>query len=404
MVSPTANSYDATVGPGVTEHDSGPAGDRRFATSGPLAFWLTCGAYLATTTAEAMLSPIYPTVDDELGFGLSDAGLFFAVLAAAIAVATVIGGSLLHRWRPSRVATVALAVTTVGSLVAAAADSRAGFLASQIIIGSGAGLLWPAAVKLVGDLIDPGRRGLSMGVFGVAFSGGLVTAAGLAALGASIDWRLAFVVSAALAAAAMVAMLFVASEAPVAGGRLLSGVGPALGLPTAVGVVAGFSQYATVSFLPVFAVEVWAVPAAGAALVLAAARVLSIPVKLVAGWLADRSGPELTVRILGLALAVSGLAWATLPLRWLAVCGAVAFAALVSGLFPLANLMALDRSGGRGVALGVFRAVQIGAGAAVGLVLGAAADRYGLRPTIAVTAVLPVALVLVGVSPPVRAG
>lgn len=370
--------------------------------AGGLAFALTCLAYLATTTGEALLSPLYPAVGPDLGLGLADAGLFFATLAASIAGATVVGGAMVQRVRAPRVVSSALVLTTAGCAVAAAAPARSSFLVSQALIGAGAGLAWPAAVRLVGLLVDPRRRGLSMGVFGVAFSGGLVAAAALAAMGGAVDWRWAFAVAAPPAAAAAVAMLFVTVEPEPAGTSFLAGLGPALGLPSVVGVVAGFSQYATVSFLPVFAVERWVLSTSAAALVLLVARLLSIPVKVAAGALADRVGAESTVALLGLVLAASGAAWALGPTR-LGVAGAVVFAAVVSGLFPLANLLALDRSGGGGMALGVFRAVQIGAGAVVGLVLGAAAERYGLRPTIAVVAVVPVVLVGLVVGRPATA-
>lgn len=382
---------------GGTRGGSGPDGPRAGSVTSRLGFGLVCAAYLATTTAEALLSPIFPAAGDDLGLGLADAGLVFAVLAAALAVATLIGGLLLQRTRPVRVATSALVTCGAGSFVAAAAESRAVFLGAQILIGSGAGLLWPAAVKLVGDLTDPRRRGLSMGIFGTAFSGGLVLAAGLAALSTAFDWRWAFVTSGALSVAAALTIGFVPDRAPdrnvPSSGSPLIGLASILGLPSAVGVVGGVSQYATVSFLPVFAVEVWAISPAAAALVLVIARALSVPSKVVAGLLSDRAGPEFVARALGLGLVGAGLVWALVSAQWLAMAGAIAFAALVSGLFPLANQLAYDRSDGRGLALGVFRALQIGVAAVAGLVLGWSADRYGLRPTIAVIVVLPAALV-----------
>jgi MFS family permease len=263
-----------------------------------------------------------------------------------------------------------------------------------VLLGAGAGLLYPAAIMSIGMFAGPRRRGFAMGVFGVFFSGGLTLAAGLAALGSRLDWRLSFVIGAGLAVAAAIGVWPIA-DAPRSdlGGSLFAGLRDVLGVPTAVGVVGGVSQYATVSFFPVFAVTVWGVSDARAAAFLAIGRVLSIPAKLVSGSLADRHGPVQAARFTGLALGVCGLVWAVLPWVPAAAIGGIAFTAGVSGLFPLANVLAFERVGRSGGALGAFRSLQLGAGAVAGFALGATADIAGLRPTVAVVTLLPLALV-----------
>jgi predicted MFS family arabinose efflux permease len=235
-----------------------------------------------------------------------------------------------------------------------------------------------------------------MGIFGVFFSGGPTLAAGLAALGSHLDWRISFATGTALALVAAVGVWPI-TDAPGSEttGRLFDGLRAVLGVPTVVGVVGGISQYAIVSFFPVFAVTVWGLSDARAAALLAAGRVLSIPAKLVSGALADRSGPVQAARMSGVALAAAGAVWALVPSVPLAAVGGIAFTAGVSGLFPLANVLAFDRVGRRGGALGAFRSLQLGAGAAAGFVIGHVAEWAGLRPTVAVVTLLPLVLVLI---------
>ena len=362
-------------------------------------FLLVCLAYLAATTGEAVLAPIYPVAADDLSLDLTSAGYAFAVLAGAIAVFNVIGGLLLRRFPTTTILSAALAATSLGGLVAATASGSGQFLAAQVLLGTGAGLLYPGAVMSIGTFAGRRRRGFAMGLFGVFFSGGLVLAAGLSALGTQLDWRWAFGLASILAAVAAVAVLFI-TDAPRAAttGPVFAGLTAVLGAPTIVGVIGGISQYATVSFLPVFAVDVWGVSHVAAAAVLAAGRVLSVPAKLVSGHAADRHGPGRTARGIGVVLAVAGLGWALSPWVWLAIVAAIVFAAEVSALFPLANLLAYERVGSHGPALGAFRSLQLFAGAAAGLGVGAAADTAGLRPTVAVVSVLPLALVGLGAS------
>lgn len=361
------------------------------------AFLLVCLAYLATTTGEALLAPIYPVAAADLGLNLTRAGVAFALLAGAIAVFTLIGGLLLRRFATTTILSAALTATSLGGLVAATAPGPGQFFAAQVLLGTGAGLLYPGAVISVGIFVGGHRRGLAMGLFGVFFSGGLVLAAGLSALGTELDWRWAFVLASILAAVAAVAMPFMI-DAPRAAttGPVFAGLAAVLGAPTIVGVIGGISQYATVSFLPVFAVDVWGTSGAAAAGVLAVGRLLSVPAKLVSGYAADRYGPVATAQGVGVVLATAGLGWALSPWVWVAVAAAIVFAAEVSALFPLANLLAFERVGSHGPALGAFRSLQLGAGAVAGLGVGAAADAAGLRLTVAVISTLPLALLGLG--------
>jgi MFS family permease len=141
--------------------------------------------------------------------------------------------------------------------------------------------------------------------------------------------------------------------------------------------------------MPSFAATVWGLAPAAAAAMLAAARILSIPGKLSAGRRADRTGALATAGQIGLLLAALGLCWTLVPVTAAGVLAAVGFAAGVSGLGPLANVLALEAFGGRGVMLGLFRSAQIGLGAVTSALLGGASERFGLRTTLGLAAVLP---------------
>jgi len=361
------------------------------------AFLVVCLAYLAVTTGEAVLAPVYPVVAHDIGLNLTQAGLVFAVLATSIAVFNTIGGLLLRHLPTTVVLAGALATSGLGGAMAATASGSYQFFLAQVLLGAGAGSLYSGAVMSVGDFAGSRRRGFAMGIFGVFFSGGLVLAAGLATLGSRFQWRWIFGLAAVLAATAAAAVLFV-KDAPRAkkSGPVFAGLRAVLGVPTAVGIVGGISQYATVSFLPVFAVDVWGVSGAGAAGILVIGRVLSVPAKLMSGAAADRHGPVRTAQGTGIVLTAAGLVWALSPWVAFAAIAAIVFAAEVSALFPLANLLALDRAGEHGPALGAFRSLQLGAGAIAGVGVGASADTVGLRPTVAVVSTVPLLLLLTG--------
>jgi MFS family permease len=354
-------------------------------------FALTCGAYLAASVGESLLSPVFPTAAEDLDLDLTLAGVAFGVLTATIAVANVVGGALLPRLGATRVIRLAVALSAVGAVVAATSQAFPQLALAQVLLGAGSGLYFPAGIQAVAVLAGPRRTGFAMGMFGVAFSGGLTIAAVLAAVGATHGWRTAFVVSAALSALAALST-FGLRTLPVAPVVVRARLRDVLGMPTAVGTVGAICQYGTVSFLTAFAVQQWGLTLGAAAAVLAVGRVLSIAAKLLSGAAADRGGPRASARRIGAVLAVTGAGWVLLPASWPTYALAAVFAGTVSSVFPIANVLALERFGGQGGALGLYRSVQIALGALATFVVGVLGDAVGLRPVLAVTVLLPLLL------------
>jgi predicted MFS family arabinose efflux permease len=66
----------------------------------------------------------------------------------------------------------------------------------------------------------------------------------------------------------------------------------------------------------------------------------------------------------------------------------VAFVAFISGLAPVANVLALESFEEHAELLGAFRSAQIGLGAAASALLGAGVSAFGLRPSLIVAAVV----------------
>jgi hypothetical protein len=167
--------------------------------------------------------------------------------------------------------------------------------------------------------------------------------------------------------------------------------------PLLVAGVGAISQYGTVGFLPTFAVLAWGMSPASAALALTTARLLSVPAKLVSGNATDQAGSLRTARRLGIALGALGIWWTLAPGPAWTLWAAVVFAALVSGLGPVTNVLALDSFSGEGMLLGAFRSAQIAIGSAAGAAIGGASSLLGLRPVLVACALVPLAMVPLGV-------
>lgn len=361
-------------------------------------FAFLAAAYLATTTAEWVLPPLFPLLARDLGLSSADAGIAFGVLSGSVAVGGLLGGLLLARGAARLGVIGGLALVAAGAIASAASGSFVTLLLGQVVLGLGSGTFFAPGFRSAAALAGGRRRGLAIGIFGVAFSAGVALGGLLAALGDVWGWRTSFVATGGVALAASLGVAALRLEAPVpspavlAPFRLRDAVAP-----VTVGGVAAASQYGTVAFLPLFAVEVWGLSPGMAALVITASRILSVPAKLLSGNAADRAGSLRIARRLGLALAVLGAWWTIAPGPALAVGAAIVFGAFVAALGPVANVLALDAFEERARLLGAFRSTQIGLGAATSAVLGVAAEVVGLRPALAVAAVaIPAALFVLG--------
>lgn len=366
-------------------------------TSERVGFAAVTGGYLATTTAEWVLPPLFPLLAVELGLGSGEAGLMFAVLSGSVAVGGLVGGLAIGRLGPRRGVALALVVVSMGAFVSAASQSEALLILGQALLGLGSGSFFVPGIRSAAQLAGA-RRGIAMGIFGVAFSGGVALGGLLAALGGVWGWRTTFLAAGVLAllvaAACVLARLPVALPTPAGSTSFRPRAAVA---PIAVGGAATSLQYGAVAFLPLFAVFAWDVSPGTAALVITVSRVLSVPAKLVAGNTADREGSVRIARRLGLGLAVLGALWTAAPWPALAIVAAVVFGAFVAALGPVASILALDAFEGRTQLLGAFRSVQIGFGAATSALIGAGAALFGLQATLIVAAVaVPLSLVLLG--------
>jgi predicted MFS family arabinose efflux permease len=368
-------------------------GGRQLGPSWPLLL-VVVTAYLAITIAESVLAPLFPALAVDLGLDLSMAGTGLGLLTGAIAAGNLLGGVLLRRTQFAPIISTSLFVSAVGCVVAASAARATPFLVSQLLIGLGAGLFFAPGIQAVARLAGPSRRGLAMGIFGAAFSAGLAAAAFLAAAGAGGSWRIAFWAAGIACLAAMIPVLV--ARLPKVGLVIRSqGMSGTLGLPVLVGSVGTITQYGTVGFLAIYAVSSWSLSAAGAAALIAVARVLSVPGKLLVGGAADRFGSAVTLRVVALVLVITGAVWTLLPRSAAVLVSAVLFGATVSSLFPIANLMAVEKFGGHGDLLGRYRSVQIAIGAAATSVIGVVAEAVGLQRTLMVSALVPAILLAV---------
>lgn len=374
----------------------------------PQLIWLALGAF-AIGTEGFMIAGILPAISTDLGTTVERSGHLVTAFAAAYAISSPILSSLLAQVSRKRLLLAALAVFALGNLAAAATSSLPVLMAARIAIGMAAGTFMPAANAVAISLVGPERRGRAIAVV----TGGLTLATALgvpigtlvAALG---NWRLSFVMVAALAVLGFLGLAFgLPKELPLGSSTLAERLAVArqprvlLALAsTLVWITGAMTIYTYIA--PFLAAHAGITgPALSAALV-----VFGVGAAIgngLGGGLSDRFGPMRTVR-----LAVTGLfaifivttivamtvpagpVAASLFFVLIAVWGAVGWggypaqSARLIGLAPQAAMVTLS-----------LNASALYFGIALGAALGSLVLSYGSLPLLGVAGAACEALALV---------
>jgi predicted MFS family arabinose efflux permease len=349
------------------------------------------------TAGEALLSPAYPLLVRRLGLDVGTAGLAAGVLNVSIAVGAILGGFFLSHYGSQKGVLLGLTLSAAGGFLTAGSGTLDVLLVGQAIGGFGSGMFFASGLSAIGVIGGNARRGLAIAVFSLAFTTGVALAPTLVALAGAERWRIPFAVAASFSVVAAVSVSIWRIPGTAQTADRAKAPRPPLkvmGVPLVVGGVAAISQYGTVFFLPLFAVTAWGLSPAAAAFLLVIARILSLPVKLLAGNASDNGGALRVAKRHSAIATLLGLWWTFAPGPELASWAAVLYVPILSTLGPLGNVLAYDEFGDRGSMLGIVRAGQIGLGAATASAIGLGAARVGLRPVLIVAVMLPAAVLL----------
>ncbi len=330
------------------------------------------------------IGPALPGIGREFSVGPGDWGLLVASFLLGAGLLQVPAGLLARRLGARPVALAGAGLLAVGGIASALAPSFAALLLSRLLAGAGAGLFFSPAIGLVGSLFPPGERGLPVGVFSSAFSGG--AAAGVFATAVAVPlvgWRMALTLGAVglgvltvAATAAIPASVGAAAPRPA---RVPPSVPVALRLRGVWAIGLAFvglegATFATGQFVVPFGESIhgWSAAVAGA---VGTSFVLpSVVGGPFGGVIAERgSRPRLALVV---ATALGAGALVAMPFAGLAATVAIgclfsfAYGFVYAVMYVLPHRWAGLPSEEIPLAIGLFNAIQLGGGALVSLGFG----------------------------------
>jgi EmrB/QacA subfamily drug resistance transporter len=164
---------------------------------------------------QTMVLPALPSLRQNLHTTPTWSAWIFTGFLLSSAVLTPLMGKLGDQHGKDRLLTISLAIFLVGCIGAAAAWNIWSLIGFRVLQGAG-GAVFPLSFAIVNDEYPRERSGAAIGAISAVFgaAGGL----GLPLAGLLVDhlsWRWLFVVSAAVVAAAFVAVLALVPESPI---------------------------------------------------------------------------------------------------------------------------------------------------------------------------------------------
>ncbi len=196
-----------------------------------------CLALGTVVSAVSSLNVALPEIARDLGASQTQLQWIVDAYAVVFAGLLLFAGALADRLGRRHVLLFGLALFSLAAALAPAVDSPTGLVALRAVMGLGAAAIMPSTLAIITSVFPPGGRDRAVSIWaGVAGGSALL---GLLVSGLLLErfaWGSVFVFSAVLGLVALVAVLRVAPNSKVEGGRLDAGGGAlsALALSTLV--------------------------------------------------------------------------------------------------------------------------------------------------------------------------
>jgi MFS family permease len=324
----------------------------------------SAGVFVAALMAFLAIGAALPVLPTFVRGPLHASNLAVGIVVGAFAVTSVVCRPLAGRQadrRGRRIVLVCGALAmAIGGALYLLADSVPTLIAARLVVGAGEGAVYTAGATWAVDVAPEDRRGLALGMFGLAVWGGLSLgplAGELLRSGVGYDAVWTLTAALPLAGAAIASRL----PEPARLGATASLAGPRLLFPRSSrrpGVALALANIGYAALAGFVVLHLRARSIGGGASVFTVFALAVFASRLVLSHIPDRAGPRRTATAAGLleALGLAIIAIAgSLPV---ALAGALVVGVGFSMLFPSLALMVVGDVGedGRGSALGAFTA------------------------------------------------
>jgi MFS family permease len=197
------------------------------ATSRRHSLWVIVAAATLTVMAGAILGPVVPQIQDELGVSGTAAGLIITTHGGVIVLASPLAGALVDRVGPRRPFVGGLVVYAVGGGAGLVVESFLPLLASRVVLGVGTAAVYTAITVLIYELYEGQSMERALGYRSSANSAGAAVWPLVGGAAGTVAWNLPFGVYLVALPLGLLAVLTIPETRSTAGEPATDGDGPA---------------------------------------------------------------------------------------------------------------------------------------------------------------------------------
>lgn len=156
------------------------------------ALWVIVAAATLTVMAGAILAPVVPQIQTELGVSDTAAGLIITTHGGVIVLASPVVGSVVDRVGPRRPFIAGLAVYGVGGGAGLLVDSFLPLLASRVVLGVGTAAVYTSITVLIYELYEGQAMERALGFRSSANSAGAAVWPLVGGAAGTLAWNVPF--------------------------------------------------------------------------------------------------------------------------------------------------------------------------------------------------------------------
>jgi len=252
-----------------------------------------------------LTTPMLPEIGEQFGVPLDTAAWSLTAYLLPFSLVLLVSGTLGDQWGRRRTVRIAYIAYAVASLLCVVAPTMGFFLAGRGLQGVANAFTTPLLVTAIFDAVAPERLGMWLGRFGGMQASGMALAPLAGGLAGAIDYRLAFVVTAVVAAAlALVPPADHVGVRTAAAARWRVLANSRLVRTCAVAVVVGLAQTGVMLLTAIYVQDEFGLGPTGRGLVIAAFGIAGLVMSGRIGHVVDRLGVRRAGSLVFLALAV----------------------------------------------------------------------------------------------------
>lgn len=343
---------------------------------GPLLYLV--GTFFLNFLSRIVLSPLMPTIEEDLKLGHDEAGSLFFLISLGYCM-TLLGSGFVSSWLNHRRTIIFSSIAVGGALLLVSMSPHLwGIRFGLLLSGMAAGLYLPSGIAIITELVDPKHWGKAIAIHELAPNLGFMAAPLISeALLGWVSWRGVLVLLGMVSIFVGIVFIFFGKGGAFPGQapnfRILQNilVEPSFWIMIVLFTLAIGAGFGVYTMMPLYLVSERGMGRPWANTLIGLSRISTLAIAIFSGWVTDRLGPKQTLKGVFLATGLITGLLGIVPGSWIILI--VFLQPMISTSFFPPGFAALSRIGSTSI-----QKVAVSLTVPIGFLLGGGAIPAGI--------------------------